>query len=114
MLEILIVWNLAKRIGENAAKKGHKALNYQIVLVGFWILGELTGGIGGMIVTYLMNGDEDFPVIAYIMGLAGAGIGAAIAFLIVKLLTDRSAQPQLSELSPFEPPLPPTQSPYNE
>jgi hypothetical protein len=108
MLEVIIVWNLAKRIGESAAKKGHKALTYQIMLVGFWIAAELSGGLVGSIISYLMWGEEDFSLLGYFLALACAGMSAGIAFFIVKLLPDRSGEPALSDISPFEPPLPPT------
>ena len=43
MLEIIIVYMLAKNIGNKVAAKGHKRFGYQLMLVALWIGGEIAG-----------------------------------------------------------------------
>jgi len=84
MLEILLLVFLSRRIGNIAAKKGHKKRPNIIFFIVMWIAGELIGGLLG---AFLAKGHF---YTTYIMALLGAAVGAVIAFRIVKNLDDRS------------------------
>lgn len=82
MLEIIVIWRLAVHIGNIAARKGLKKLPYQIMAVVFWICGEISGA---MLATVFLGGQSSFWV-QYLLALAGAVAGAAVAFLVMRLL----------------------------
>ena len=88
MLEIIIVYVLAKNIGNKVAAKGHRRFGYQLMLVALWIGGEITGAIFGFVLQTVMAGgvaapeERGFPWMGYLCALAGAVIGALIAFAI--------------------------------
>ena len=89
MLEILLVWALAKKIGGIVAAKGHSRFGYQLLLVALWIGGELAGGVIGVLVQGAAGGEEQgFPCMAYICALLGAAAGAGIAFAIANGLAN--------------------------
>ena len=80
MLEIFILIGIARGIGAMAERKGRAKLGYQFMGVGFWILGEILGAIGGVVVGH----EADSPgCMVYICALVGAVAGAGIAFAIV-------------------------------
>ena len=88
MLEVIIVYMLAKNIGNKVEAKGRKRFSYQLLLVALWIGGEITGGVIGIILQAAMAGgvapeeDAGFPWMGYLCALAGAALGAVIAFAI--------------------------------
>lgn len=82
MLEIIIVWRLAKHIGILATQKSLKKLGYQIMAVLLWLCGEFFGGILGNII-FGANGSF---WLKYVAALFGAIAGAGIAFLVMRLL----------------------------
>jgi hypothetical protein len=88
MLEIVIVYMLAKNIGNKVEAKGRKRFSYQLLLVALWIGGEIAGGVIGFILQAAMAGgvapddDNGFPWMGYLCALAGAALGAIIAFAI--------------------------------
>lgn len=84
MLEIMVVVFLARRIGNIAAKKGHKKRPNIIFFVVMWIAGEIIGALLGV---FLAKGHL---ATAYVMALVGAVVGALIAFRIVNNLEDKS------------------------
>jgi hypothetical protein len=92
MLEIVIVYVLAKNIGNKVAAKGHRRFSYQLMLVALWIGGEITGAIFGFVLQAVMaNGvaapeEQGFPWLGYLCALAGAVIGALIAFAVANSL----------------------------
>jgi membrane protein DedA with SNARE-associated domain len=92
MLEIFIVYRLAKSIGDKVAAKGHKRFGYQLMLVALWIGGEIAGMVAGIVLQLAMAGgagaeeEAGFPWMAYLCALAGAAIGAFIAFAIADSL----------------------------
>jgi hypothetical protein len=67
MLQIIIVYVLARNIGNKVAAKGHRRFGYQLMLVALWVAGELVGGVIGMVLYQAMTlrdlGDEQpgFP-----------------------------------------------------
>ncbi len=89
MLEIFLVWALAKKIGNIVQNKGHTRWGYQLLLVVLWIGGEVMGGIVGAIVQEGGDqGESGFPLMAYVCALVGAAIGAGIAFAIATSLAN--------------------------
>jgi len=89
MLEILLVWTLAKKIGNIVQNKGHARWGYQLLLVVLWIGGEVAGGIVGAIAQEGGGqGEKGFPCMAYVCALVGAAIGAGIAFAIANGLAN--------------------------
>lgn len=88
MLEILLIYALAKRIGAIVRAKGQTAFWYQFLFVVLWFGGEFAGLVVGAILgTMLENGDEAPFVMIYLFALGGAALGAAIAFFIAKNVT---------------------------
>jgi hypothetical protein len=83
MLEIIIVYMLAKNLGNKVEAKGRKRIGYQLMLIGLWLGGEFTGAIFGSILQQVMGAGSGFPLMAYLCALAGAAIGAVVAFAIV-------------------------------
>ena len=96
MLEILLVVALCKKIGATVARKGRRRGWYQFMLVAFWIMGEIAGAIVGAVVDSIASQHDPNGIgfMAYLLALAGAGVGAGIAFLIVHLLPDLSDTPK--------------------
>jgi len=72
MIEIIIVFALASWARNQAQKKGHAWGKYVALMIGLWFLGEITGGIIGLVFFY-------DPSMIYLLALAGAAAGAAIA-----------------------------------
>lgn len=87
MLEIIILYNLAKRIGAIVADKGHPKGRYQVMLVALWFGGEIFGAFfGGFIGAIVLESEETARLFAYGFALTCAIIGAVIAFQIAKHL----------------------------
>jgi formylglycine-generating enzyme required for sulfatase activity len=84
MLEILAVWWLTRRIGQIVRRKGRKSVWYQVLTIVLWCVGELSGALLGWILT---DAGESGQCLIYILALAGAGTGAAIAYWIANSLT---------------------------
>ena len=81
MIEIIVVYFLARRIGQQARSKGLKPLRYQVLLILLWFSFEfLIGGFG-----YAIFGETELACVAYILAIFGAIFGAGIVFLILKL-----------------------------
>ena len=87
MLEIIIVWQIAKRIGNEAIQKGLKKGSYQVMAVLLWFIGEFTGAVLGGI---LFGPDAAFWIV-YVFGLVGAVVGTGISFGIMKFLPTQDA-----------------------
>jgi hypothetical protein len=87
VLEILILVVLCRRIGGIVAAKGRKKLGYQLMLVAFWVGGEISGLIAGFIVQAISSGGrETGPVVPFVCALIGASLGAFVAFTIARSL----------------------------
>jgi hypothetical protein len=84
MLEIILIIGCCKSIGNKARKRGRTAVGYQVMFVLFWIGGEFLGAF----LTALGGAEEKGAV--YVGALIGAASGAALAFLIVSMLSDVS------------------------
>ncbi len=104
MLEIVIVYMLAKNIGNKVAAKGHKRFSYQLMLVALWIGGEIAGAVVGIILQLVMTSgagveeEPGFPWLTYVCALAGAALGAFIAFAIANGLSPVTADADFYEI----------------
>ncbi len=88
MLEVLLVWSLAKHIGSVIEKKGHKAGWYQFLLVFLWIGGEVAGAfIGAVIIAAVTQREPEFGWV-YLSAIIGAASGAGIVFALAYSLPD--------------------------
>lgn len=81
MIEIIIVWQLCKKVGEIVREKGRKAFGWQFLTVVLWLGGEIFGAIVGAV----MSGGEEGAGL-YFMALIGAATGGVTAYAIAKLL----------------------------
>ena len=103
MIEIIVIYLLARRIGKNARSKGFKPLRYQVLLIGLWFFLELLLGAFG----YVLFGETELVCAAYILAIFGAFMGAGLAFLIVKLRKPVVSQ-ELEYVEPQHSPQPET------
>jgi hypothetical protein len=91
MIEIIILFKLCGRIGEAARDKGRRAIGYQLMLLLFWFGGEVvTALLAGMAIAALCGEEfKKYLLFVYIAAVAGAALGAWIAFRIVAGLPER-------------------------
>ncbi|HLL71110.1 MAG TPA: hypothetical protein VK363_06730 [Pyrinomonadaceae bacterium] len=83
MLEIIALIMLTRRIGDIVKQKNRKSGWYKFMTVLLWFGCEVIGAvIGGIIVG--ITGSPD--AVIYLIALAGAAVGAGIAYLIAKAL----------------------------
>ncbi len=87
MLEIVILFFLARSVGEIVRSKGRQAGWYQVLAVVLWIGGELTGGVIGGIVGALT---DTGMALAYVFALLGAAVGAGISLLVARSLSAKT------------------------
>jgi hypothetical protein len=85
MLEILIIWQLAKSIGKTAAAKGRSSGAYKALLVLCWIGGEIVGAI-----LAVLAGAAGGAL--YLGAIVGAIVGAISAFAIAKSVSPLTAE----------------------
>ena len=91
MLEILVVTALTRRIGQIVEDKGHKATKYKWMAAGLWFGGEILGAILGATIAGWTDSGQ---CLVYVIGLLGAGIGAAIAYSIANNVERAPAFPE--------------------
>lgn len=75
MLEILLVFFLGKKLGQKALGRG-LSKSYGLLIIPFWLLPEFFGAF----LLSLLGADT---VAVYAGALIAAGIGAALAFIVV-------------------------------
>lgn len=101
MIEILVVISLTKGIASRAREKGQSAGLFGTLLVAFWVLGELLGGLAGAFAS-AANGGEPQMIVVYAGALIGAAIGAATAYGLLGMSRDNFSpsrlQPQTFEV----------------
>ena len=91
MLEIYIIYRLTKYVGRIAEQKNLKKLRYQVMSVFLWIIGELTG----VLLAGILLEETSFGSV-YGFGLAGAFIGAIIAFLVMRFIPEKNIPSELN------------------
>ncbi len=80
MLEIVVVWLLARHVGRVAAARGQKPLQYRWLTFGLWFGGELLGAI----VAAVVLGNRADIVGVYAIALLTAITGGAVAWQAAK------------------------------
>jgi hypothetical protein len=83
MLEIIALFTLTRRIGEIIKQKNRKSGWYKFMTVLLWFGCEIIGGIIGGIIVGLTDSPDG---VIYLIALAGAAVGAGIAYTIAKAL----------------------------
>ena len=80
MIEILILVNLCKKIGEILRQKGRKPFGYQLTMVLVWFGAEFLCALQCGIILALIFSDEAeierFMPICYLAAILGAGLGS--------------------------------------
>jgi len=92
MIEIVVLYILAGKIGKIVESKGRKKIGYQFMLIGMWIGGEILGAIIGGVVAALADMEEAGGLLAVAFALGGAITGAVIAFQIAKNLSSPDSE----------------------
>jgi hypothetical protein len=65
-------------------RKGLSSTAFVFLLLGLWFGGEISGGIAGAVVSFLLNPHvSPSPLLMYAGGIAGALLGSTLAFKIV-------------------------------
>ena len=99
MLEILCLIALGKKIAANARAKDWNGGVAVVMLVALWFGGEIAGAIAGAIGLVILNpADEPNLLVLIACAIAGAAVGALLAFTIVALLPT----PESEEFEEFE------------
>ena len=99
MLEIFCLIALGKKIAANARAKDWSGGAAVVVLVALWFGGEIAGAIAGVVGLMILNpADEPNLLVLIACGIAGAAVGAAVAFAVVALLPT----PQYEEFEEYE------------
>ena len=99
MLEIFCLIALGKKIAANARAKDWSGGVAVVVLVALWFGGEIAGAIAGVVGLMILNpADEPNLLVLIACGIAGAAVGAAVAFAVVALLPT----PQYEEFEEYE------------
>jgi hypothetical protein len=92
MLEVIILFILAGKIGKIVEEKGRKKIGYQVMLVGLWMCGEVLGGTLGLLTALIAESDEAAARLVLVpFALGGAIIGSVIAFQIAKRVSPLDA-----------------------
>ena len=84
MLEIIILFVLAGKIGKIVESKGRKKTGYQFMLVGMWIGGEIGGALLGVVIAAAAGAEDGGGLLIFALALGGAITGAVMAFQIAK------------------------------
>ena len=74
VVELIVLWILCKRMAVISKTRGRDPRGDCVVLVMFWIGGEIVGGIFGVYLTGSVN------ILAYLIAGGGAVLGSSIAF----------------------------------
>lgn len=85
MLEIIILYNLSKKISEIAFDKGYSSGLYKFYTVLFWFGFEIIGGVIAMIIF-------DNQAAAYIVALLSAALGVSILYYIAQSLPNKNIE----------------------
>jgi hypothetical protein len=93
MVELFILYSLAKKLGDQAEAKGRGRFGYQLLLWLFWFGGEFCGAMFGGALAAGGGDGEPNMILVYACALIGAVVGAFIAFAIVGSLPDRNDAP---------------------
>lgn len=84
MLEIFVLIAMSRGIGDIVQAKGRARIGYQLLLWLFWFGGELCGAVAGGVLSAASGADDVSLFLIYGCGIAGAVVGAVLAFAIAK------------------------------
>lgn len=92
MLEIVLLFFLCKKLGENLRAKGRNPIGYQIGMVVLWFGSEFAVGFVSALVMAMQTGntDGDFGIGMYLLALLAAALSAVAMFVFVNLLPPAS------------------------
>lgn len=84
MIEIIVLWQLGRRIADRARARGRGGGLYVLLLLALWFFGEFAGGLSALVVMAAVGDKEAdyFPIVVYVAAIAGAAAGAWITFAI--------------------------------
>ena len=84
MIEIIVLWQLGRRIAERARARGRRGGRYVLLLLALWFFGEFAAGFSAVVLMSAVGDKEAdfFPVVGYLSAIAGAAAGAWIALAI--------------------------------
>jgi hypothetical protein len=84
MIEIIILWQLGRRISDRAVARGRRGGRYVLLLLALWFFGEFAAGLSAIVALAVLGQQEAdyFPVAVYVAAIAGAAAGAWIAFTV--------------------------------
>ena len=88
MLELMLLYRLCGWIGNVAREKGQSAISYQLMLILYWIGGELVTSLVVSVVFTLLFGHDFSYLFVYILAYIGGALGAGYVFKIVSKLPD--------------------------
>jgi hypothetical protein len=89
MIEPFILIALCVSLGKMMREKGRPAIGVQLLLVAFWVLGELTAGFLAVVAHRHWFGEQAlWPPSLYLIPIVGAFSGALLAYLFAFSLPD--------------------------
>jgi len=96
MIEILILYQLCKKIGEILRGKNRGPTGYQVLLVLIWFGTEFFSAIAASIVYMIMYGQKEQPplLVIYAAALPTAALAVWLYFVILKNLPQKAVEPQ--------------------
>ena len=100
MLEIIVVWNLCKKMGGMMRSKGYeRPFWFQCFVPMFWLGGEIAGAIAYGIFRAVHGQDEvKVDAFCYLVAMAGAVLAATLLFVIARSFPEQDHPPcSLSE-----------------
>jgi hypothetical protein len=87
MIEIIALLVLLGKIGDMARRRGRNPSLFGLLLLVCWLGGEVAGAVlGYMLSGSTQAGEPNLLLLIYGLTLAGAAIGAGIAFLVARSL----------------------------
>ena len=97
MIEILVIWLLARKIGGIVKEKGRSSGGYIVLTIVLWIGGELVGAIVGSVLAFELGLSD---CLVYPFALTGAACGAGLAYLIASNVSEKTPAPVDAEAVP--------------
>lgn len=98
MLEIVLLYFLCKSIGDVITNKGRVPIGYQVLAVVMWFGGEFFAVF--LYLVYLVVAEVEpqqaFDLSAWLIALAGGGVGGGIAYFIAHVMPP-AADPTLQD-----------------
>jgi hypothetical protein len=99
VIEIIVIISLWKKVGRMVEAKGHPSVRtFQFMLPVAWFGGQIAGAFTYAFVVGMQGGQPE-GFVTYLCGLAGAAIGLAILFGIIRGLEQR----ELPEQAHYQP-----------